>query len=184
MRTHDPPACSIVPQPSTLPHAPLLVVIVVSWEAHISYMLISHKHNWLSIYPVVSTELPYPCDLNIILLKGTVSNSGYISLYDYVTVNNEMERMWMEVVIAWFRITSWHLPEGTKESTKKISVRKKVPKKSQWGSLCPNHDLGWALPNTSQSHYSSANLFTMQFATFMNKYHITNSMSSSIQKYF
>jgi hypothetical protein len=38
-------------------------------------------------------ELPYSCDLNTILFKDTVSNSGYIALNDYVTVIKEMEMM-------------------------------------------------------------------------------------------
>jgi hypothetical protein len=36
-----------------------------------------------------------------------------------MTVNNELERMWKEVVMAQFKVLSCHLPGQTKENYKK-----------------------------------------------------------------
>lgn len=36
-----------------------------------------------------------------------------------MTVNNELERMWKELVISSLKVLSWHFPGGTKENYKK-----------------------------------------------------------------
>jgi hypothetical protein len=34
-------------------------------------------------------------------------------------MNNELERMWKEVVVASFKVLAWHLHEGTEENHEK-----------------------------------------------------------------
>jgi hypothetical protein len=38
-------------------------------------------------------------------------------------VSDELERIWKEVVVAYFKVLSWHLPGGTEKNHKKTSVR-------------------------------------------------------------
>jgi hypothetical protein len=38
--------------------------------------------------------------------------SDYTASNDWIRVNNELGRMWNEVVMAQFRAASWHLPGG------------------------------------------------------------------------
>jgi hypothetical protein len=39
-----------------------------------------------------------------------------------VIMNNELERKWEEVVVAYFKVLSQHLPGGTEENTKNLSI--------------------------------------------------------------
>jgi hypothetical protein len=42
-------------------------------------------------------------------------------------VNDELERMWKEVVVACFKVLPQHLPEGTEENHSKIGRMYSVP---------------------------------------------------------
>jgi hypothetical protein len=35
-------------------------------------------------------------------------------------VNNELDRVWKEAVMALFEVLSWHLPEGLRKTTKDL----------------------------------------------------------------
>jgi hypothetical protein len=39
-----------------------------------------------------------------------------------MTENNELERMWKVVVMAWFKVLFWHLSGGTEETMKKLRI--------------------------------------------------------------
>jgi hypothetical protein len=38
-----------------------------------------------------------------------------------VTVNGELERMWNEAIVAYFKVQSQHMPGGTEEITKSVT---------------------------------------------------------------
>jgi hypothetical protein len=44
-------------------------------------------------------------------------------------VNNKLERIWKEAVVAYFKVLSWHLPEGLRKTTKTISQVRLSPSK-------------------------------------------------------
>ena len=45
------------------------------------------------------------------LQNDAASNSVYTELNDWMAVNNEMESMWQETVVAQFKVLPWHLLE-------------------------------------------------------------------------
>jgi len=57
-----------------------------------------------------------------------------------MAANKEMERRWKQVVVAYFKVLSSHLPRGTEENYKK----------KPHVSPCPRRNATLHLPNTSQ----------------------------------
>jgi hypothetical protein len=56
-----------------------------------------------------------------------VSNSDYAVLNDWMTVNNELEMMWKEAVVAQFEVLHWQLPGQTQENLEKLSLDNQYP---------------------------------------------------------
>jgi len=48
--------------------------------------------------------------------KGSVSNSSYMTLNGSMTVDNTLERMWMEGAMTYFKVLCWYLPRVTKNN--------------------------------------------------------------------
>jgi hypothetical protein len=53
------------------------------------------------------------------LFNNTISISGYIVLDESMPVSDELERMWKEAVMAYFKVLSRHFPGGTEENHEK-----------------------------------------------------------------
>jgi hypothetical protein len=63
------------------------------------------------------------------LLNDTASNSGYIMLNDWMTVNNELERIEKEAFMAQCKVLCCHLPGGTEKRHEKSVIMVCVPAK-------------------------------------------------------
>jgi hypothetical protein len=50
------------------------------------------------------------------LFNNASSNSGNIVLNERMAVNNELERLWNEGYVVWFKAMSWYLPRRTEET--------------------------------------------------------------------
>jgi hypothetical protein len=53
------------------------------------------------------------------VFNNTISNSDYITSKEWMTVNNELDRTWKEVVMTQFKVLFWHLPRQTEKTHKK-----------------------------------------------------------------
>jgi hypothetical protein len=51
-----------------------------------------------------------------LLFNGAVSNSDNMASNEWMTVNNELERMWKEEVFSYLKVLYRHLPGGTDEN--------------------------------------------------------------------
>jgi hypothetical protein len=56
------------------------------------------------------------------LLEVSLSSSGYTVSDDWMTINNELERVWKKAVMV--KVLCWHLPGATDESHEKPSEYK------------------------------------------------------------
>jgi hypothetical protein len=52
--------------------------------------------------------------------KDAVSNSDNIASSEWTKVNNKLERVWQEAVVAKFQVLSRHIPEGIEENHEKL----------------------------------------------------------------
>jgi hypothetical protein len=48
--------------------------------------------------------------------KGRVSKSSYVALNGLMTVDNKLQRMWMEGAMTYFRVLCWYLPRVIKNN--------------------------------------------------------------------
>jgi hypothetical protein len=55
-------------------------------------------------------------------INHAISNSDYIPSNDWLLVNNEVERMWKNVVVAWLKVIYRILPEDTAITTKSLRM--------------------------------------------------------------
>jgi hypothetical protein len=60
-------------------------------------------------------------------------NSDYIVLNDSMTVINELQRMWKEMVMVQFKVLSWNCPGDTEGNHRNIS----------WDYWCPSQEYHW-----------------------------------------
>jgi hypothetical protein len=51
----------------------------------------------------------------------TLSVSEYMASNERLIVNNELEMMWKEAVVAFFKLLSWNLPGGTEVNHENLS---------------------------------------------------------------
>jgi hypothetical protein len=56
------------------------------------------------------------------IFNDAVSNSGYIAFNEWLLVNDEMEWMWKEAIVAYFMIQFQHLAGDTEGKSRKSSV--------------------------------------------------------------
>jgi hypothetical protein len=82
-------------------------------------------------------------------LSGT---QDYIASNDWMAVNNDMERMLKEGVVAYFKLLFCYLSEGTKE--KKKNVSRDIPCPSPDSNCSPPEFKGNALRESTNIVYS------------------------------
>lgn len=66
-------------------------------------MLGVERYNFLHVYS---------------FFKGRVSKSSYVTLNGSMTVDNKLERMWMEGAMTYFKVVCWYLPRVTKNNNR------------------------------------------------------------------
>jgi hypothetical protein len=76
---------------------------------------------------------------------GETCNSGYTASSDWMIVNNEVQKMWTEAIVAWFKILSRFSLEGLRKTTKYL----------RHDSYRPGRDSDWEY----QEYGSGASLY-------------------------
>jgi hypothetical protein len=61
---------------------------------------------------------PRMCSFSVILhlLIDAVYNWDYVAWNNSIIVNNELERIWKETALVWFKVMSWYLSGGTEKT--------------------------------------------------------------------
>lgn len=99
------------------------------WRHQVSpqyWYLLTQWHN-ITTQKIIILLIFFICSL----FNNTVSNSDYIAPNGWMVVNKDFKTMSKEVVVASFKVASWHLLERTQEVN------------FNWSSQHPAQDFNW-----------------------------------------